>query len=515
MTVDGSFTNSGTLDVDNIDEEGGSELTISDTLDNTGAVQIGNGRYPTAATTLTLGGLTNSASTDSFSLTGSASYAATLVFSTGGAGFTSNGGAFELTYASPLTLTATFTNSGTFGMHNYASVTVDGGSRTAGRWTSTSNDEEGGSELTISDTLDNTGAVQIGNGWYPTAATTLTLGGLTNSASTDSFSLDRLGEPTRRRWSSALAGPASPCNGGAFELDLCLAAHAERQLHQQRHVRAAQHHGESVIRPTGRVHEQRDAGRRQQRRRRWQRAYDFRHAGQHRRGPIGNGWYPTAATTLTLGGLTNASDATFTRMDRRATRPPSHQGHRHQCRHFGHRRLSIFDITNGGAFTQSGGTTTINANAQFSAAAFTQTGGTTTANGLFSATTINVDGGSFVVDTTDFDVSDTGTLAVADGGTINLSAGGLSNLSTSGVLTGGTYKVSGRLDPAASQQFADRHRRRRHHSERQGLDDRGRHERRRESLDFTLANDQQRGAAASSGLDWSKLHQCSRIHQRR
>jgi hypothetical protein len=62
VTVSGGFTNSGTLDVDNVIgvnfAEGGSSLTIAGTLDDTGAVQIGNGDL-SATTTLTLGGLTN------------------------------------------------------------------------------------------------------------------------------------------------------------------------------------------------------------------------------------------------------------------------------------------------------------------------------------------------------------------------------------------------------------------------------------------------------------------------
>ena len=52
---------------------------------------------------MTLGGLTNSASTDSFSLYGSASYAATLVFSSGGAGSPATRGTFELSDIAPLT----------------------------------------------------------------------------------------------------------------------------------------------------------------------------------------------------------------------------------------------------------------------------------------------------------------------------------------------------------------------------------------------------------------------------
>ena len=63
---------------------GGSSLTITGTLSNTKTVQIGN-YNPTAANTLTLGGLTN-ASGASFQVFGSASHLATLAFT--GAGFT-------------------------------------------------------------------------------------------------------------------------------------------------------------------------------------------------------------------------------------------------------------------------------------------------------------------------------------------------------------------------------------------------------------------------------------------
>ncbi len=114
-TIDGSFANSGTLDVDNngySDDEGGGSLPITGTPANTGAAPIGNN---SATTTATLGGLTNSASTDTFSLSGTASHAATLASTGTGSRFTSNGGNFELAYASPLTPSASFTNSGTFG----------------------------------------------------------------------------------------------------------------------------------------------------------------------------------------------------------------------------------------------------------------------------------------------------------------------------------------------------------------------------------------------------------------
>ncbi len=81
---------------------------------------------------------------------------------------------------------------------------------------------------------------------------------------------------------------------------------------------------------------------------------------------------------------------------------------------------SAFDVTGSNAFSQTGGTTTISA------------------DGAFSAATIDIDGGAFVVDATNF--TNSGKLAAADGGDINLGAGGLTNLS-GGTLTGGTYEV--------------------------------------------------------------------------
>jgi hypothetical protein len=133
LTITSDFSNSGALDVDNVDnataaiEEGGSSLTITGTLANTSTVQIGNPAL-SAPTTVTLGGLTNPTGA-SFALNGSSSHAATLAFSGTGSGFTSNGGKFELTYAAPLTLGAAFTNNsgGTFGLHYDTALTVDGG----------------------------------------------------------------------------------------------------------------------------------------------------------------------------------------------------------------------------------------------------------------------------------------------------------------------------------------------------------------------------------------------------
>ena len=92
----------------------------------------GNRTYGlTAATTLTLGGLTNPAGRE-LCAGGLAGPPATLAFSAGGSGFTSNGGDFELTYAAPLSLSSAFTNSGTFGVHDNTALTIGGGFANSG-----------------------------------------------------------------------------------------------------------------------------------------------------------------------------------------------------------------------------------------------------------------------------------------------------------------------------------------------------------------------------------------------
>src|SRR5439155_108896 len=133
LTVTGGFTNSGTLDLDILNQDGVGKLTICTTLANTGNVQIGpNNSSLSAATTLTVGGLTN-ASGANFQMFGSASHPVTLAFSGSGSGFTSNAGFFLLSnftsltlhrplstlfpyttlFRSMLTVTGGFTNSGT------------------------------------------------------------------------------------------------------------------------------------------------------------------------------------------------------------------------------------------------------------------------------------------------------------------------------------------------------------------------------------------------------------------
>ncbi len=106
--------------------DGGSSLTISGTLTNsgTGSVQVGNGSL-SGTTTISLGGLVNGAS-ESFKVQGQSSHFATFFFSNGGAGFTSNAGVFDLSYTEPLALAGSFNNTGTFGIHNITVLSFGG-----------------------------------------------------------------------------------------------------------------------------------------------------------------------------------------------------------------------------------------------------------------------------------------------------------------------------------------------------------------------------------------------------
>ena len=178
LTVSSGFTNSGTLDVDTPTFDGGGSLTIGGTLANTGTTQIGNTGLG-VATTATLGGLTNPSGA-SFEVFGSSSHPATLAFSSGGTGFTSNGGTFLLSDTTPLTLPGPFTNSGTFVLEGTAALTVSSGSTNSGTLDVDTPTFDGGGSLTIGGTLANTGSAQIGNGGL-SAPTVATLGGLTNA----------------------------------------------------------------------------------------------------------------------------------------------------------------------------------------------------------------------------------------------------------------------------------------------------------------------------------------------
>ena len=129
LTVTGAFGNSGTLHLDTNLYDGGSSLTIGGTLANSGTVQVGNGDLGRRGDDADARRAHQRASTDSFSMYGSASYAATLVFSAAAAGSPSNGGNFELTDIAPLTLNNAFTNSGTFLVSGTSELTVTGGVR--------------------------------------------------------------------------------------------------------------------------------------------------------------------------------------------------------------------------------------------------------------------------------------------------------------------------------------------------------------------------------------------------
>ncbi|RBP18412.1 hypothetical protein DFR50_101360, partial [Roseiarcus fermentans] len=212
-----------------------------------------------------------------------------------GAGFTANAGTFNLSYTNALTFGA-FANSGTFGLGGTESLTETADFTNSGALYLDTAYGDGGGNLTIDGTLANTGTVQVGSGYNNlSAATTLTLGGLT-SASGAGF---------------AVYGSAS--HAATVTVD----------------------------------------------------------------GAVGN------AGTLTLGAY------------------------------------SVFTVGAGGVFTQTGGTTTVGVNAAFTAA------------------TIDVDGGTFVVNATTF--SNTGKLTAASGGVITLT-GGLANLA-GGTLTGGSYEA--------------------------------------------------------------------------
>ncbi len=193
LTVTGAFANSGALDLDESGVDGGGSLTIDGTLTNDGKVKVGNSHL-SAATTLTLGGLINNKG-DIFSLTGSASHAATLAFSSGGAGFTSNGGRVTLSDVAPLTLNNAFTNSGTFALEGTSALTVTGPLANSGTLYVDTNGDDGAG-LTIGGALTNTGDVFVGDGGSG-AAPTLTIGGtLTNSGGVDAGVEGGSGAPT-------------------------------------------------------------------------------------------------------------------------------------------------------------------------------------------------------------------------------------------------------------------------------------------------------------------------------
>ncbi len=181
LSVAGGVANRGILGLDTLSGDGGGALTVGGTLDNREFVQVGSvSSNLSAATVLTLGGLVNRASA-AFLVLGSAAHLATLQFSGGGAGFTSNAGSFTLANTAPLTLNNAFANSGLFTLGGTAALTVAGDFTNSGTLDLEIGSGDGGGALTIGGTLVNTSVVQIGpNDASLSAPTTATLGGLDN-----------------------------------------------------------------------------------------------------------------------------------------------------------------------------------------------------------------------------------------------------------------------------------------------------------------------------------------------
>src|SRR5208283_2506202 len=215
----GAFSNNGgALDLDTNGGDGGGTVTVGGTLGNAGKVQLGSaGNNLAAATTLTLGGLTN-ASGASFEVFGSASHPATLAFSSGGTGFTSNAGFVDLSDTAPLTLASAFDNSGTVVLGETAALTVTGDFTNSGATELDAAQLDGGGSLTIGGVLANTGDVLIGNTAL-SAATTLTLGGLTNNYS--GASLQLFGSPSQPvTLAFSTGGAGFTLNAGTFMLSI-------------------------------------------------------------------------------------------------------------------------------------------------------------------------------------------------------------------------------------------------------------------------------------------------------
>ena len=222
--MSGALSNSGNLNVEISYGRGGSALTISGVLTNSGSLDIGNGAL-SAATTVTAKGLGN---TGTINLTGNTSGAPVPVSATlditGAAGFgaasvltgsvnlsgNANGHALlefasgqitkiagnsELTLSGPdafvadasntsansaLTGLATIAGAGGLDLEYGASVTTSGALSNSGGLSVDSSYGRGGSALTISGVLTNSGTANIGNGAL-SAATTVTAKGLNNT----------------------------------------------------------------------------------------------------------------------------------------------------------------------------------------------------------------------------------------------------------------------------------------------------------------------------------------------
>jgi len=163
LTVNNSFTNSGSLYIDSYDN-GGSSLTITGTLTNISTVDIGF-TGTGVASHVTLGGLVNESGAN-------------------------------------------------FDIENYTVATVNGNVSNSGYLYVDAYDN-GGSSLTITGTLTNGGTVTIG-GLSTEAASHVTLGGLVNDSGA-SFIVDGV-TPNGDQTTLTFTGAGFTANSGFFEL---------------------------------------------------------------------------------------------------------------------------------------------------------------------------------------------------------------------------------------------------------------------------------------------------------
>ena len=442
LTVAGGFSNSGMLDVDSIGSfyagtgEGGSSLTVTGTLANTGVVQIGDPYLALdAATAVTLGGLANTGAGDSFILDGSSKYSATLDF-TSPTGFTSNAGTFELTYGGLLALGSSFTNTGTFGIHDNTTLTVAGGFSNSAMLDVDSNDNasygtgEGGSGLTVTGTLANTGAVQIGDPILALdAATTVTLGGLTNAGRSDSFILDGSSKYAATLDFTSPAGFTS--NGGTFELTygglLALGSSFTNTgtfgIHDNTTLTVAGGFSNSAT-------------------------LDIDNNDNPFQGTAEGGSSLTVTGTLANTGVVQLGDAMLL-LDAATNVTLGGFANTGTIALFGHAATLMAGVTVAGSATNAG-IINVGSYAALDVTGgnnYVQTAGTTTVNGSLTAASIDINGGTLAIDTTNF--TNTTTLLAAGAGLIDFSGGGLANLSN-GTLAGGTYTV----DANSTMRFA-------------------------------------------------------------
>ena len=404
LTVDGGFANSETLNVDSGTGEGGSKLTVTGALNNSGIIEVGNITLD-ASTVLTLGSLSN-ASGAILTLTGSSAKNVVKLEFTGGAdSFANNAGAFNLSHgAMTLNESSSFSNTGTFGIHNDTTLTVDGGFANSGMLNVDSGAGEGGSKLTVTGALNNTGIIKVGNSTLD-ASTILTLGSLTNGPGA---SLTLAGSSSNDIAALHVSGDVD--NDGAFtaQEDTSLAVDGNLTNATDSNMSVASSSGNAAILTIGGNFTNADAGTFNLDSGPSEGGSDFTVTGTFDNTgsvQIGNSTL-SAATNLTLGTLDNESGATFVLK--------------------GSPKYGVtIDITGSGS---SAGTLDVGSNIHFTGAGsvFTETAGETYVTGSLSSSTIALDGGT---------LDGTGTVTGAVESTSGAIAGGSVGNADPGTLT--------------------------------------------------------------------------------